>query len=257
MPLESLLSLQSWARDPQRINHETAGQATVIEIYTDATANGLKVSIGLEELKLEYKVHRVFLGGEQMTPEFTALNPNNKIPVLVDDDVVVSESGAILIYLAEKTGKLLPKEPRARIKTIEMVINQMASLGPMLGQLFVFRGAWQNKVPEVTDRYFKEVSRIYGVLNRRLEGRPYFAGNEYTIADIAFLPWIRGLARACARTASGPEGPDDPRAVPAGKTVRGLYQGHRRCRRSPQIINPVRWDGWVPLHRTVVQGNSK
>jgi GST-like protein len=163
----------------------------VIEIYTDATANGLKVSIGLEELGLEYKVHRVFLGGEQMTPEFTALNPNNKIPVLVDDDVVVSESGAILIYLAEKTGKLLPKEPRARIKTIEMVINQMASLGPMLGQLFVFRGSWQNKVPEVTDRYFKEVSRIYGVLNRRLEGRPYFAGDEYTIADIAFLPWIR------------------------------------------------------------------
>lgn len=163
----------------------------MIEVYTDATANGLKVSIALEELGLDYKVHRVYLGGEQMTPEFTALNPNNKIPVLVDDDVVVSESGAILIYLAEKTGKLLPKEPRARIKTIEMVINQMASLGPMLGQLFVFRGSWQNKFPEVSDRYFKEVSRIYRVLDRRLEGRPYFAGDEYTIADIAFLPWIR------------------------------------------------------------------
>jgi GSH-dependent disulfide-bond oxidoreductase len=99
----------------------------VIEIYTAATPNGLKVSIGLEELGLEYKVHRVFLGGEQMTPEFTALNPNNKTPVLVDDDVVVSESGAILIYLAEKTDKLLPNERRARIKTIEMVIDQMAS----------------------------------------------------------------------------------------------------------------------------------
>ena len=83
-----------------------------------------------------------------MTPEFTALNPNNKIPVLVDDDVVVSESGAILIYLAERTGKLLAKEPRARIKTIEMVIIQMASLGPMVGQLAVFRGSWQNKAPD-------------------------------------------------------------------------------------------------------------
>lgn len=166
----------------------------MIEIYTDATANGLKVSIALEELGVEYKVHRVFLGGEQMTPEFTALNPNNKIPVLVDDDVVVSESGAILIYLAEKTGRLLPREPRARIKAIEMVINQVSSLGPMLGQLFVFRGSWQNKFPEVSDRYFKEVSRILRVLNRRLEGRPYFAGDEYTIADIAFLPWIRQIA---------------------------------------------------------------
>lgn len=162
----------------------------MIELYTDATPNGLKVSIGLEEMGLDYNVHRIFLGGEQMTPEFTALNPNNKIPVLVDDDVTITESGAILIYLAEKTGKLLPKDPKARIKTIEMVINQMASLGPMLGQLLVFRGPWQNKAPDVTERYFKEVSRIYGVLNARLEGKNYFAGDEFTIADIAMFPWI-------------------------------------------------------------------
>ena len=166
----------------------------MLEVYSDATPNGLKVSIALEELGLQYNVHRVFLGGEQTTPEFTALNPNQKIPVLVDDDVVVTESGAILIYLAEKTGKLLPKDTKGRIKTIEMVINQMSSLGPMLGQLVVFRGPWQDKAPEVTNRYFKEVSRIYGVLNKRLEGQPYFAGDEFTIADIAFLPWIRFAA---------------------------------------------------------------
>jgi GSH-dependent disulfide-bond oxidoreductase len=163
----------------------------MIDVYTDATPNGLKVSIGLEELGLSYNIHRVFLGGEQLTPEFTKLNPNNKIPVLVDDGLVVSESGAILIYLAEKTGKLLPKDPKARIKTIEMVMFQMASIGPMMGQLIVFRGPWQNKAPEVSNRYFKEVSRLFGVLNKRLEGNEYLAGSEYTIADIALLPWIR------------------------------------------------------------------
>jgi GST-like protein len=163
----------------------------MIDLYTDATPNGLKVSIALEEMGLAYNVHRVFLGGEQMTPEFTALNPNNKIPVLVDDDITVTESGAILIYLAEKTGKLLPKDPKARIKTIEMVINQMASLAPMFGQLMVFRGPWQNKAPDVSERYFKEVSRIYGVLDARLEGKNYFAGDEFTIADIAMFPWIQ------------------------------------------------------------------
>jgi GST-like protein len=119
----------------------------MIDVYTDATPNGLKVSIGLEEMGLDYNVHRIWLGGEQLTPEFTALNPNNKIPVLVDDVLVVTESGAILLYLAEKTGKFLPKDPKARIKVIEMVFFQMASLGPMLGQLFVFRGSWQNKDP--------------------------------------------------------------------------------------------------------------
>jgi len=163
----------------------------MIDVYTDATPNGLKVSIALEEIGLSYSVHRVFLGGEQLTPEFTKLNPNNKIPVLVDDGLVVSESGAILIYLAEKTGKLLPKDPKARIKTIEMVTFQMASIGPMMGQLIVFRGPWQNKAPEVSNRYFKEVSRLFGVLNKRLEGNEYLAGSEYTIADIALLPWIR------------------------------------------------------------------
>ncbi len=163
----------------------------MIDLYTDATPNGLKISVALEELGLSYNVHRIFLGGDQLTPEFTKLNPNNKIPVLVDDGLVVSESGAILIYLAEKTGKLLPKDPKARIRAIEMVMFQMASLGPMFGQLLVFAGAWNNEFPKVTARYFKEVGRIFGVLNKRLEGRNYLAGDEFSIADIAVVPWIR------------------------------------------------------------------
>ncbi|GLZ19369.1 glutathione S-transferase family protein [Burkholderia plantarii] len=163
----------------------------MLDLYTDATPNGLKISIALEELGLDYRVHRVFLGGEQKTPEFTRLNPNRKIPVLVDDGLVVTESGAILIHLAEKAGKLLPAGPAARAAVIEMLMFQMASIGPMLGQLLVFRGPWRNRAPEVSNRYFQEASRLYGVLNTRLAGRDYLAGDAFSIADIALLPWIR------------------------------------------------------------------
>jgi GST-like protein len=163
----------------------------VLDFYTDATPNGLKISVCLEELGLQYNVHHLFLAGDQMTPKFTQLNPNNKIPVLVDDGLVITESGAILIYLAEKTGKLLPRDPKLRIKTIEMIMFQMASLGPMFGQLLVFAGAWKNEYPAVTGRYVKEVNRILAVLEARLQGHSYFVDNEYTIADIAMLPWIR------------------------------------------------------------------
>ena len=163
----------------------------MFDLYTDATPNGLKISVCLEELGLQYNVHHLFLAGDQMTPKFTQLNPNNKIPVLVDDGLVITESGAILIYLAEKTGKLLPRDPRLRIKTIEMIMFQMASLGPMFGQLLVFAGAWKNEYPAVTGRYVKEVNRILAVLEARLQGHTYFVDNEYTIADIAMLPWVR------------------------------------------------------------------
>ena len=163
----------------------------MLDLYTDATPNGLKISVCLEELGLQYNVHHLFLAGDQMTPKFTQLNPNNKIPVLVDDGLVITESGAILIYLAEKTGKLLPRDPKLRIKTIEMIMFQMASLGPMFGQLLVFAGAWKNEYPAVTGRYVKEVNRILAVLEARLQGHTYFVDNEYTIADIAMLPWVR------------------------------------------------------------------
>jgi GST-like protein len=165
----------------------------MLDLYTDATPNGLKVSICLEELGLQYNVHRVFLGGDQMTAEFTKLNPNNKIPVLVDNGLVVSESGAILIYLARKAGKLLPQDTPAFTKTIEMIMFQMSSVGPMMGQLMVFAGAWQNEFVKVTGRYVKEMNRILAVLEARLQGQTFFAGEEYTIADIAMLPWVRSM----------------------------------------------------------------
>jgi len=163
----------------------------MLELYSEATPNGLKVSIALEEMELKYTTHQIYLGGMQSTPEFTDLNPNQKIPVLVDDDHVLTESGAILIYLAEKTGKFLPQSPNARSKTIEALMFQMGSLGPMFGQYLVFAAAWQNKFPDVTNRYFSEVSRIMGVLNTHLENQDYLAGDTYTIADMAVAPWIR------------------------------------------------------------------
>ncbi len=163
----------------------------MIELYTDATPNGLKVSIALEEVGLEYNTHRLYLGGDQMTDEFTRLNPNQKIPVIKDGDITVTESGAILYYLAEKTGELLPKDIAERTKTIEMLMLQMSGLGPYFGQLLVFAAAWDNKFPAVTERYQKEVNRLLGVMNTLLAGNDYFAGNHYSIADIAFFPWVR------------------------------------------------------------------
>lgn len=163
----------------------------MLELYSESTPNGLKVSIALEEMGLDYTTHQIYLGGMQATPEFTEMNPNQKIPVLVDDGFVLTESGAIMIYLAEKTGKFLPTDPILRTKTIEALMFQMGSLGPMFGQYLVFAAAWGNKFPDVTNRYFAEVSRIMGVLNTHLENQDYLAGDDYTIADMAVAPWIR------------------------------------------------------------------
>ncbi len=163
----------------------------MIDLYTDATPNGLKISIALEEMGLEYKPHRIYLGGDQLEAEFTKMNPNQKIPVIKDGETIVSESGAILFYLAEKTGKFLPEGLERRTKTIEMLMFQMSGLGPMFGQFLVFAGAWNNEFPIVTERYTKEISRIFGVLDKILAENDFISGDEYTIADIAFLPWIR------------------------------------------------------------------
>lgn len=172
----------------------------MLDLYTDATPNGLKISIALEEMGLSYNVHQVYLGGDQTTSEFTAMNPNQKIPVLVDDGTVLTESGSILIYLAEKTGKFLPTNPKTRTATIEALMYQMASMGPMFGQYLVFAAAWGNEFPKVTNRYFTEVSRILDVLNTRLENQEYLGGDEYSIADMAMAPWIRlcQIHPACA-----------------------------------------------------------
>ena len=165
----------------------------MIDLYTWSTPNGRKVSIMLEELGLAYKVHPIDIGkDEQFQPHFLAISPNNKIPAIVDRDNgwSVFESGAILIYLAEKTGRFLPSEPRARMVTLEWLMFQMGGIGPFLGQAHHFNRSAPERVPYAIKRYNDEAKRLYGVLDRRLADRPYLVGEDYTIADIATWPWI-------------------------------------------------------------------
>ena len=170
--------------------------AGMIDLYTWGTPNGRKASIMLEEIGLPYKLHPINIGkGEQNTAEYIAINPNSKIPAIIDDDgpggqpVKVFESGAILIYLAEKTGKLLPSEPRARLQALEWLMFQMGGVGPMLGQAHHFLRNAPEPVPYAVERYVKETRRLYGVLDRRL-GETAFLAGEYSIADIATYPWV-------------------------------------------------------------------
>jgi GST-like protein len=164
----------------------------MIELYTSPTPNGYKVSIMLEEIGMEYSVHPIDLGkGEQKTPEFLAMNPNGRIPVIVDrdnEDFVVFESGAILIYLAEKSGQLLPREEKARFRVLQWLMFQMGGVGPMMGQANVFFRYFPEKIPAAIHRYQHEGRRLLEVLDRQLDGRDYLCG-EYSIADIATWPW--------------------------------------------------------------------
>lgn len=164
----------------------------MIDLYTYTTPNGRKPSILLEELELPYTIHKIDIGnGDQFSPEFVAINPNSKIPAIVDrdNDLAVFESGAILIYLAEKTGKLLPTAVTERTKVMEWLMFQMASIGPMFGQLGHFRNAAPEQIPYAIERYQKETLRLLGVLDRQLAERPYIVG-DYSIADIATFPWV-------------------------------------------------------------------
>lgn len=170
--------------------------AGMIDLYTWGTPNGRKASIMLEEIGLPYKLHPINIGkGEQNTAEYIAINPNSKIPAIIDGDgpggkpVKVFESGAILIYLAEKTGKLLSSEPRARLQTLEWLMFQMGGVGPMLGQVHHFLRNAPEPIPYAIERYVKETRRLYGVLDRRL-GESAFLAGEYSIADIATYPWV-------------------------------------------------------------------
>ncbi|MCL2917706.1 glutathione S-transferase family protein [Shewanella litorisediminis] len=167
----------------------------MIELYTAATPNGHKISIALEELGLEYRVHALDLMTlEQKKPEFLAINTNGRIPAIVDtdnDDFAVFESGAILLYLAEKTGKLLPTEPKARSQVIQWLMFQMGGVGPMMGQANVFYRYFPEKIPAAIERYQKEGRRLFEVMNTQLEKHAYLAGDEYSIADIATFPWVR------------------------------------------------------------------
>jgi GSH-dependent disulfide-bond oxidoreductase len=165
----------------------------MIDLYTFPTPNGHKVSILLEELGLSYNVHKIDITkGEQFSPEFIAINPNSKIPVIVDHDpdITVFESGAILLYLAEKMGKFLPKEMKSRYQVLEWLMFQMASVGPMFGQLNHFKRFATEKIPYAIARYEEETLRLYGVLNQQLARCSYIASDEYSIADIALYPWV-------------------------------------------------------------------
>jgi GSH-dependent disulfide-bond oxidoreductase len=164
----------------------------VIDLHTWTTPNGRKVSIALEEMGLPYEVHPVDINKEeQFKPDFLKISPNNRIPAIVDRDTGLSlmESGAILIYLGDKTGKFLPKDGEARYRVIEWLMWQMGGIGPMLGQAHHFLKYNPGKAPYAEERYGKEARRLYGVLDRRLEGRDYIAG-DYSIADMATWPWI-------------------------------------------------------------------
>ena len=162
------------------------------DFFTWSTPNGRKVSIMLEELEVPYEVHTIDITkDEQFAPEFLEISPNNKIPALVDRDKGVSlmESGAILIYLADKTNKLMPQLSETRYQVLQWLMMQMGSVGPMLGQTHHFVRFNKGKAPYAEERYAKENARIYGVLDRRLSSHEYLAG-EYSIADIATWPWI-------------------------------------------------------------------
>lgn len=167
----------------------------MIDLYTWGTPNGRKVSILLEELALPYTVHAIDISkGQQFTPEFLAVNPNGKIPAIVDQNadggpLAVFESGAILMYLAEKSGKFWPKDLRARYAVTEWLMFQMGGLGPMAGQTHHFRRFAPEKIAYAIDRYTNETKRIYGVINKRLSSSPYLAG-DYSIADMACYPWV-------------------------------------------------------------------
>ena len=191
-PLSAFPITRKWpAQHPDRL-----------QLYSLPTPNGVKVSIMLEELGLPYEVHRVaFDSQDQMSPEFLSLSPNNKIPAILDPDgpggqpLALFESGAILIYLAEKTGRFIPSDAAGRYETIQWVMFQMGGIGPMFGQLGFFNKFagkdYEDKRPR--DRYVAEAKRLLGVLNLRLAQREWIMGDAYSIADIATFPWVNTL----------------------------------------------------------------
>ena len=180
-----------------------ASNPDIIQLYSLPTPNGVKVSIALEELGLAYEPHLVSFGtNDQKSPEFVSLNPNGRIPAIIDPNgpdgkpIGLFESGAILVYLAEKTGKLMPSDAGRRYETLEWVFFQMAGIGPMFGQFghffkFAAEKLANNSYP--VERYRDEAKRLLGVLESRLQGREWIMGDEYTIADITTFPWVRGV----------------------------------------------------------------
>ena len=170
----------------------------MIDLYTWPTPNGHKIHIMLEECKLPYRVHPVNIGaGDQFQPDFLKISPNNKIPALVDSEgpdgrpISLFESGAILVYLAAKTGKFMPKGDRAKYEVLQWLMFQMGGVGPMLGQAHHFRIYAPEKIEYGIQRYTNEAKRLYGVMDKRLQTSPWIGGKSYSIADMAIFPWLR------------------------------------------------------------------
>ncbi len=164
----------------------------MIHLYTWSTPNGRKVSIALEELGLSYETHAIDISkDEQFAPAFLAISPNNKIPAIVDEENgrTLFESGAILLYLAEKTGRLMPKAPKERWDVMQWLMWQMGGQGPFLGQAHHFLKFNPGKAPYAEERYHKEAKRLYGVLDRQLAGNAFVAGQDLSVADLAIWPW--------------------------------------------------------------------
>ncbi len=172
-----------------------------IQLYSFPTPNGVKASIALEELGLPYEAHLIGLGDDVRTPEFLSLNPNNKIPAMIDPDgpgrapIGLFESGAILIYLADKTGQLVPEDPHGRYEALQWVMFQMGGVGPMIGQIGFFHKFAGKEIEDKRplERYVNETKRLLGVVDRQLDGKEWMLGDSYSIADIAIFPWMRTL----------------------------------------------------------------
>jgi len=182
----------------------------IIQLYSFPTPNGVKISTALEELGLAYEAHRVSLAGDTTTPEFLSLNPNNKIPAIIDPNgpdgkpIALFESGAILLYLAEKTGKLLPRDAKGKFETIQWLMFQMGGIGPMFGQLGYFSKLAGSEIedPRPRERYIEESKRLLNVVEKQLAGKDWITG-EFSIADIALAPWLNALEFYGAKEAVG------------------------------------------------------
>ncbi len=219
----------------------------MIDVYYWTTPNGHKITMFLEETGLPYRIVPVNIGtGAQFEPQFLAISPNNRIPAIVDHDpagggvpLSVFESGAILLYLAEKTGRLLPAQLRGRVETLQWLFWQVAGLGPMAGQNHHFARYAPEKIPYAIERYVKETNRLYGVLNKRLAGRDFIAG-EYSIADIACYPWTVSHEAQGQRLADFPRLQRWFEAIRARPATQRAYEKAKAINTNPTVTEEAK-----------------
>lgn len=219
----------------------------MIELHYWTTPNGHKVSIFLEESKLPYRIVPVNIGsGDQFKPEFLRISPNNRIPAIIDDEpaeagppVSVFESGAILLYLAEKTDRFIPRDLRGRVEVLQWLFWQMGGLGPMAGQNHHFAAYAPEKLPYAISRYVNETNRLYGVLNRRLADREYVAG-DYSIADMACYPWIVPYERQGQKLEDFPNLKRWFEAIAARPAVKAAYERAKSINTQPTMSDDAK-----------------